>query len=254
MPPRDPFARPRSGQARRGWRATPRLLVLFGLTALGVAGLILFLDSTYFEVRQVTVSGLGRVPEGEILALSGIQAGTSTWRLSLPAVRAAVESHPRVARASVTRELPGGLRIALEERAAVAVIPYYASFLEVDRSGQVLGLAPAVPRHPVITGVVLSRAVPGDDLGAVLRPALEVLEHLAGEAGLIVELHLAEGGEVQAYTADAVLVYLGPPQAMAAKLAYLQALVAEMAATGSRAEYIDLRNPGRPLVKLRDGN
>ncbi|MDQ7793960.1 MAG: FtsQ-type POTRA domain-containing protein [bacterium] len=254
MIPSDPFACPRDGQASRRRRANRRLPVMFGLAALAVAGVILFLDSGFFEVREVTVAGLRLVAEEEILALSGIRPRTSTWRLSLLSIQRGVESHPRVKRATITRDLPRGLLITIEERSAVAVIPYYASFLEVDASGQVLGLAAGVPRHPVITGLLLRRAVPGDDLSERLRPGLEVLEHLGpGEAGLVAEVHLAETGEVIAYTADATTVYLGLPQAMGPKVSALLAVVEELAFAGSRAEYIDLRNPGRPLVKLRDG-
>jgi len=249
-----PLKRHKVGHASRNWRATPRLLVAFGLAALGAAGLCLLLDSAYFELREVTVTGLNRVTETEVLRLSGLKAGTSIWRVSPAAVSQAVKSHPRVLNATVKRELPSRLRIEVSERVTAGVIPYYAAFLEVDATGRVLGLAEGRLQVPVITGVDLPRVLPGDELGPRLWPALEVLRHL-GEplSALLAEVHLTEDGEVVVYTAGAVPVYLGRPQALAAKVEVMVALLAELARTGAAAEYIDLRNVGRPLVKLREG-
>lgn len=242
----------RSMPRRSVRRVAPGARVALAITVLAAIGCFLLLDSPLFEVREVTVDGLWRIGEQEIIDLAGLGAGMNTWRLSLGRVRQAIEAHPRVLHARVSRDLPSGIAIAIVERPVAAVVPYYASFLELDGQGRVLGLAEVLPMVPVITGVDVGRALPGDDLSSRLDTALILLGYVGEDHGLLAEIHLAEGGEVIAYTAGGIAVYFGSPEAMAAKVAAMRAVVDELAVKGRRAEYIDLRQPARPRVKLTD--
>jgi cell division protein FtsQ len=217
---------------------------------LAAIGCFVLLDSPLFAVRSVTVTGAERIAQRDIVELAGLGSGVSTWRLSLGRVREAVEAHPRVLRARVSRDLPSGITIAVTERPVAALLPYYASFLELDAHGRVLGLAQTLPMVPVITGVDVGRALPGDDLSTRLEAALVLLGHMGEDLGLLAEIHLAEGNEMIAYTAGGATVYLGSPEAMAAKASALRAVIDELAVKGQRAEYIDLRQPARPRVKM----
>jgi cell division protein FtsQ len=222
------------------------------IAALAATGCFLLLDSPLFEVRKVTITGISRIAEEEIIELAGLGAGMSTWQLSLGRVRRMIEAHPRVLRARVSRDLPSGIVIAVVERPVAALLPYYASFLEVDEQGRVLGLAETLPMVPVITGVEVGRALPGDDVSDRLETALILLAYVGKDRDLLAEIHLAAGGEVVVYTARGTAAYFGSPEAMAAKVSALRAVVDELAAKGQRAEYIDLRHPARPRVKLAD--
>ena len=245
------YGRPNRG--RRGWQVTARArTTTLAITVLAIMGYFVLLDSPLFEVRKVTITGLRRIAEHEIVELAGLRAGMSTWQLSLSAMRQAIEAHPRVLRARVSRDLPSGIVIAIVERSVAAILPYYASFLELDVRGRVLGLVQDLPMVPVLTGVDIDRVLPGDDLSSRLETALILLEQMSDDPGFLAEIHLAEGGEIIAYTAGGTMVYFGSPEAMAAKLSALRAVVDELAVKGRRALYIDLRWPTKPRVKLAE--
>jgi len=245
-------ARPRPGSGRRRREVASRARVALAMTVLAAIGCFLLLDSPLFDVRSVTVTGTWRIAEHEVVELAGLGTGVNTWRLSLGRVRQAIEAHPRVLRAQVSRHLPSGIAIAVAERPVVALLPYHAAFLELDGQGRVLGLAEALPIVPVITGVDAGRALPGDDLSSRLGAALIVLGHMGEDLSLLAEIHLAPGDEVIAYTAGGAAVYFGSPEAMAAKVSALRAVVDELAVRGQRARYIDLRQPARPRVKVAE--
>ena len=100
---------------RRAYR-----IVLGGLAAAGGAALIVATPRVLpklpgFEVTTVEVSGTRMLQPGEVLRSSGIRADQSVWDDPETWERA-LERHPVVESAQVTRRLPGTLRVQVREK------------------------------------------------------------------------------------------------------------------------------------------
>lgn len=93
-----------------------------------------------FEVRRVELQGIEWLSPLEVLQASGIREGQSVW--DDPAQwEAALERHAVIAHATVSRRLPGTLRVEVEEKAPVAYLADEV-LVPVSASGERLPLDP----------------------------------------------------------------------------------------------------------------
>lgn len=79
--------------------------------------------SSFFDVRNIEVSGITRASRDEIEKIARSEAETKgVWNSDLNEIRRKIESLALVKNASVSRILPDGLRINLSERTPQAVV------------------------------------------------------------------------------------------------------------------------------------
>jgi hypothetical protein len=79
-------------------------------------------QSPFFAVTRIEVSGNHRVIREELLARAGLNRETNLFELHLPAVVKKLERHPWVARATVKRQLLSTLKITIEEEQPLAIV------------------------------------------------------------------------------------------------------------------------------------
>jgi hypothetical protein len=125
---RNAAATPRKGH--EGLRRFLAYLPLITKVVLGVvAGMLVFAgyraaaSASFFEVRSVDVAGVSRVSADEVKAVMrrAVQP-TGVWRADMDALSRELERLPWVRRAVVSRVLPDGLRVRIEERQQRAVV------------------------------------------------------------------------------------------------------------------------------------
>jgi cell division protein FtsQ len=118
------------------------LNVLAGI--LGVALMSLFfifchdiiLQSPYFKVTSLEVTGNKRLSIQEVLDTARIKSDTNVLLVNIPLSRKYLLSHPWVAAAEITRELPGKLIVTIREHDPLAILDMGRKFL-VDQEGKV---------------------------------------------------------------------------------------------------------------------
>lgn len=236
---------------RRGARAAWRVMLA---TAICVA-LFDFLRSDYFLVKQVNISGLVRLTPAEVQAQGELDRQQLVWQVWPWRTERLLARHPRVAAARVQVRLPNRVKILVTERQPVAFVLYQGSrYLEVDKEGRVLALWDYLPSLalPVITGVAAKETKVGDRLA---DPRLGVA--LLAAAGLgaagraeTSELHVDGDGELVLYTMGGLPVYMGAEEGVDGKIATFLGIYGSLAAPAA-VEYIDLRSPRRPAVKMK---
>lgn len=79
-------------------------------------------QSPFFAVSRIEVTGNQRVIREELLARAGLNRETNLFELHLPAVVKKLERHPWVARAAVKRNLFSTLQITIEEEQPLAIV------------------------------------------------------------------------------------------------------------------------------------
>ncbi len=113
---------------------TALLLGIVGVAAaLVLAGLDLAARLPVFRVASVEITGASYLTRAEILGAAGIDAGTSVWE-KRSRLEERIEGLALVASATVERELPSTLRLAVEETGPVALVAQ-PLVVPVDRAG-----------------------------------------------------------------------------------------------------------------------
>ncbi len=223
------------------------------LAAVGLGALWL-LTSPRFAVTEVTVVGASRLTPEEVVAASGIDAGTNLFWLDRSAVVARLESLPLVRRADLVRRFPNRLMLTVEERRPFTLA--HAGRLHwIDEEGVSLGAETraVVPPAPVISGLSPADLGAGDGvpsprvaagislLRVLLRSEMTLLRQIS-------EIDVSRPDGPVLYTVEGVEVRLGGED-WEARLGRLQGVLAQVRAGGEPVSAIDLRFRDQVVLK-----
>ncbi len=224
---------------------------LVAMSAVCWAGysLIVFLTTApRFEVQKLSVSGLKRVAENQVLAKAGFDVGTNVFRVNLQEIRQRVEELQWVRHAMVERVLPDQIIIKVIEREPAGLARIRGEVYQFDIDAQILDPDPdGGSSFPVLDGL---RG--GDRKGNLVKVEIyrKVLEDL-GETQLS-EVHINDTGEVTVVSAsDPVVVNLGTVDFRSRWIKYLQ-LKPQIQQQYPLAVRVDLRFKNQVIVRMRD--
>lgn len=97
--------------------------------------------SAFFDGKTIDVSGISRVSRDDIEKIVRSQTERNgVWNADIEAIRAEVEKMVYVKSASVTRILPDGIQVRVDERIPRAVVRLGAGDFWVDDEANVLGM------------------------------------------------------------------------------------------------------------------
>lgn len=167
------------GQALRALLAAG-FFCLLGLCFIFVYDVLTQCD--YFRAEVIEIQGADRRSRAEILGAAGITAGKNILSVNLSHSRKRLEADPWIRRASIGREFPSMLAIAVKEHEPLAVLDV-GSLLLVDKEG--LLFKEAAPGEmanlPIITGICYSEwEKTGESPSRSRRAVLDLLAALEG--------------------------------------------------------------------------
>src|SRR5262249_37811568 len=120
------------------------LLVTSGLLVLGVVGFAGYTTIHYlrtsprFEVKKVSVLGLRRVEETQVLTKAGLPDVANGFSVDLEGVRERVEALKWVRFATVQRVLPDTIAIKIVEREPVGLARIHGELFQFDAQAELL--------------------------------------------------------------------------------------------------------------------
>jgi cell division protein FtsQ len=180
----------RRRRPRSRWRAA--FFVLAGLAIVAGSGWAL-LGNRVLVVRSVAVTGTHLLIPGQVIVAADVPPGTPLLRVDAGAVTRRVEAIPQVASATVTKDWPDRLVIAVTERVPVMAVRMAGGGYDlVDQTGVIVRWAKAQPAGLPL----LQTSLPG----AALRGSAEV----TAAAGVLAELSPWLAGQVTALRATPV--------------------------------------------------
>ncbi|MCG3210628.1 MAG: Cell division protein FtsQ [Anaerolineae bacterium] len=222
---------------------------LSGLAALGGLGLLLYWLFTLpaFFVYGADISGNQALSRLEIYRASGIDSQSVFW-LNPEQVAAKIAALPNIKSAEVTITLPARVSIAVTERKPQVLWQTGDKVWWVDQEGTVVpprteveGMLKIIDddMQPLEVGYQIDQTIiTGAQALQLLVPNVTVIRHTRAK-GLIVA------------TPEGWPVYLGNGSDMRAKLMVLSALLPDLRQEKQPPLYIDVRNPLRPVYKLK---
>ncbi|GAC1314256.1 MAG: hypothetical protein NVSMB12_07210 [Acidimicrobiales bacterium] len=146
----DPRFRQRRIEVKReAGRKRLRVLIAGTSVLVALAAALGAARSPLLAVRHVRVAGTAHVPAVDVVAASGLAGRHQLLDVNARAVARRIELLPWVATATVRREWPTTVRVAVTERVPVATVGSGAGPMAVDGTGRVLAVAPDL-RVPVL--------------------------------------------------------------------------------------------------------
>lgn len=220
------------------------VVVVAALAAVGARTVAHVTRSPRFTVTDVLIAGVDRADSGALHERVREFEGRSVLDLDLDEIAARLEADPWVAAATVRREIPGKLRIAIRERrpAALARVDGRTSLVADD--GSVIG--PAGPSRdddfPVVTGL---EGLEPPALERALRRGVGVVRRLEGTRpgflARVSEIDVALPDRVRVVTVGQGPDVLLDPDRVERNLDAYIALRPQIAARLGSLDYVDLR-------------
>jgi cell division septal protein FtsQ len=209
-----------------------------------------------FRIASIEVVGVSRLPSDRILSVAGIEPGESIFRIDPAAAAARLEAMPGIRRADVVRELPGRVRIVVEERRPFTLVHAHGLHW-IDEDGYLIGeeRQAVTPPLPVVSGlgddeVGAMRSVPGPRVRAALALIRGLLRTGSPLLQQISEIDMSRSDGPVLYTLDGIEVRLGVDD-WPDRLTRLEGVLAQVATQELRPIAVDLRF--RDQVVLRRG-
>jgi cell division protein FtsQ len=224
-----------------------RLLALAVLAiALGAAYTFWFRDSSLVRVERVTVTGIDS-PEAARVRAKLTTAGKhmTTLHVDAGALRRAVAGEPTVHSIVVHPDFPHGLKIAVVQNRATALLVSPARKVAVAPDGTLLEsetATPGLPEVPVASIPARGR-IPDGPARDRVQVAAAAPPHLRSR---VESISIEHGRGVVAQLRDGPVIIFGRPVELRHKWAAAAAVIAERSSAG--AEYIDVRMPERPVA------
>ena len=242
----------RRGRISRGvlWRALS-LFVYSAVLILAAWLLYYSVESPYFAVRDISVSGTKLLDPGQVQSAAGVM-GRNALLVRAGAVEQAVAKLTAVQKAQAVVSLTGRIAVNITERTPLVQWQAPGGYFLIDREGVVFSQQP--PPSPVT--VVKAPGGPALEVGGRVDPSvlasIEALkEALPSRAGIQTpwfDYSVSDGVSIS--MPDNERVVFGDASDLDSKLAALAAIRQFLESTKSQAQLIDLRFKDRPVYVL----
>jgi cell division protein FtsQ len=219
-------------------------LIPLGWAAYSAA--VYLMTDARFEVQKLSVSGLKRVDENEVLTKARFGVGTNVFRVKLDQIRERVEELPWVRYALVERVLPDKIIIKIVEREPIGLARINGEIFQFDMDAKVLDTDQlSTSSFPILDGL---RA--GDSKGN--RQKVEIYRKVVEDVGqsALSEVHINDSQEVVVVSAsDPLMVNIGTADFRTRWIKYLQ-LKPQIQQQYPRAARVDLRFKNQVIVRM----
>jgi cell division septal protein FtsQ len=225
-----------------------------GLAGLFLLGWISFAVTRYlrsaelFAVQQVSVAGVERLKENEVIAAAELQSGANIFAVDMDAVRDRVEKLRRVQHALVQRILPDQIVIKVFERVPSGAAVIRGEVYQFDDDGVLLEPGPGTGSFAILHGLKSTNPAANRTKIDLYRKVLRELEPEASFS----EVHVNDRGEVSVVASDMPqIVDLGTEAFKERWLSYVR-LKPEIEKL-PKAARVDLRFKDQVIVKMNSG-
>ena len=211
---------------------------------LAGAALALAVHSPLFCARTIHVAGTAHLSRAQVLAGAAVGASTNVFFADASAIERRLETDPWIERATIAKEWPSTLSIAIVERAPVVAVRDGPSFRLLAGDGTDLGRAEDRGALP------LARASDRS-----VRPAAAAAAAVAALSGTaraeVASVVTLPGGELSLRLRTGARISLGPPRELKAKGKAVAALMRWSDRAGTALERADVSVPTSPTATLQ---
>lgn len=261
-----PYRSPREtvwqGMRRAVWVTARVSAVAALLAAVSVGGYFTYerlTRSTYFTVKQISVTGTARLDPKHLV--EGLQSlnGRLMFRLKLSEIRELMLTHPWIEEATVRRRFPDAIHIEIREHRAVAAVLLEQLYL-VDGNANVFKQADPSELEglPIVTGLDVNDYVTDPTQGREqLKRALAMLKRYmekGAQRPMLGEINLDTDGNIALFLAQGGgVIRLGHHELSSQQLDQFDRIWANLGAERDRVRAMYFDNavqPDRVVVRM----
>jgi len=243
--------RPRAGWMRRVLRLSAALALAFGIQQLPWERL----TDRFWVLGEARVEGYHYLDPDAILAIAGIEPGQSLFDLDRRAARQALQLHPRIEHAEVSRLWLRGVRVRVIERVPLLLVRHGQPW-EMDSTGTLLEpLANGVVADaPLLAGASFANYPEGSCIATPeVRRAVAWARMLASPelqlVGQTSEIDVSEERTTSLLLLDGTRV-MAPDWPLGVRdLSALRVVLADLKQRGTPAREVDLRFHDQLIVR-----
>ena len=236
-------------------RRRPRLRASFAGTVLLFLAVVAaaFLNSPYFSVEHVEVSGARYLSADEVRMIAGVPERSNIFSVPVHEVEERLRATPRIARATVKRLFPQAVLIEIVERATAVQMPYAGYFIDIDAEGCAIAVAEAItdPDIPLLVGVKPTYVSVGEAVRpeAPVRLGARVGQALADcKVPMLSEIDVSQPGNVVVRTSDGIRILLGTEEGIESRVSVADSILASVREQGARVDYLYVLVETRPVM------
>ena len=230
---------------RRKKRSKKGIIFFLIIAAIIAAGL----TAPFFNIRTVTVSGLSRLTEEEIINQAQIDMGNNIFRTSMGKAEKRLTKLPYVEKAEIARKFPDIVKIKITESVLAAYIKSEQGYIGIDKNGKVLEIANENENAVMtLTGVDTDgKILLGETLDGFSDTALECIEKLeeCEILPIVADINLENSVNIIVTTREGLETFLGTTDELDYKIKLLQNIISQ----GYTSGIFDTSNPSQPTFR-----
>ncbi len=146
-----------------------KILIIFLLTIVA----FFILSSDIFSVETVFVENNTLFSQEEIIAMSGIVFGINTFKIKTKDISERIMDNPFIKNVKVSRILPDGINIEIDERKEAACVFFVDQSIVLDDEGYVLKTVESNPYLTIIDGLEIEGFIVGERIKIKKQEVLE---------------------------------------------------------------------------------
>lgn len=205
-----------------------------------------FLTSNLFDIQKIIVEKNVYYTAEQIINIAEAKTGGNIFAESTDKMKKKLLLDPYIKNASVSRSLPAGIRITVEERKEAAYLTYRSDFIIIDNEGIVLRKASVEPKLTLLSGLTIKKIDAGKPLeveeNAILTATLTLLKK-TDEQGLFFKKIIISNVVIKAYIYDN-LICEATPENLTNNMPQLKEVIYDLFKKGIKRGVIKMGSDG----------
>ncbi|MBQ7718603.1 MAG: FtsQ-type POTRA domain-containing protein [Clostridia bacterium] len=220
-------------------------VIILIIVAIIVAGM----TAPFFNIKTITVSGVSKLTEEEVISQSEIKVGGNIFRTNIHRAENRLEKIPYIKEAKIYRKFPNIVKIKIVESELAAYIKSEQGFVGVDINGKVLEISDNNDAGTMtLTGLDIgANHQTGENIKDFSGVAKDCMEKLAEceILSLVADINIENTSNIIITTREGLEAHLGNTDELDYKIKLLQNVISQ----GYTSGIFDATNTSQPTFR-----
>ncbi|EKD68297.1 MAG: hypothetical protein ACD_47C00723G0002 [uncultured bacterium] len=213
----------------------------------------LIFETSYFELKKISIEGNYTIEKEKILALSGFKLSENFLKLNYRAAESRLRAMPKIKEVEIVTEGVGEVLIRISERESVLLVLHERKFYELDAEGYILSASNKNVRVdlPILTGVAMPVTNIGESVQAEIKikSVINWVVNLAPSFLTNISEICLNGNEIVLITNNGIKIYPGNAVNFKNNFDLLTIVLERFQKDGMKISYVDMRFNNEVVVK-----
>ncbi len=220
--------------AKKKRKTAFKLIKWTSIILILIGGGIYFLLSSFFNIKNIEVTGNTKLTSQEIISLSQIQLDENTFKIVKSKIEKNIKQNAYIEKVDIKRKLPNTISIEIQERVPTYIISFANAYVYINNQGYFLEISKDKPKLPMITGYLTKEEdiheggrLNLDDLQR-LEAVLQIMKSAEsnGVNELITKINISDKQDyILELTEEKKTVHIGDTSNLSTKMLYIKKII-----------------------------